>query len=155
MKIIETRRPSEAEKKTIYRLWNEEYPRQLMYTAAGELDTYLDNLTDQRHYFAVDTNEHIIGWAFTFERSAEKWFAIIVASSDHEKGVGSLLLNALKQNETMLNGWVTDHDRYLKQDGSPYPSPLAFYLKNGFTVCEGIRLEIEKLSAAKITWSAK
>ena len=152
MKIIETTLLQGTHKAAIYRLWNNEYPQQLQYGDIAELDSYLDNLADQKHYFVIDINGEIVGWAFTFERSSEKWFAIIVDGREQKKGIGRALLTTLKLKESRLNGWLTDHDRYIKADGTPYHSPLGFYLKNEFTVSSNIRLEIEKLSAVKITW---
>lgn len=154
MKITEAIFLDAAQKKAIYRLWNNEYPSQLGYSTLAELDVYLENLKDPHHYFAANEADDIVGWAFSFEREGERWFAIIVDSTVHRSGVGTALLNTLKEHVTALNGWVTDHDKYVKADGSPYPSPMGFYLKNGFVVCEGIRLEFEKLSAAKIWWTA-
>ncbi len=153
-KIASTASPTAEQKDAILRLWNNEYPQQLQYADMAGLDTYLANLHNQCHYFAVDESDAITGWAFSFDRDNEKWFAVIVDSLVQRKGVGSLLLGALKQEENLLNGWVTDHCRYLKADGTTYLSPMQFYLKNGFTVCAGVRLEVEKLSAVKIQWSA-
>ena len=154
MKITDAIFLDAAQKEAIYRLWNNEYPSQLGYSALAELDVYLENLKDPHHYFAVNEADDIVGWAFSFEREGERWFAIIVDSTLHRSGVGTMLLNKLKANSTVLNGWVTDHDKYVKANGSPYPSPMGFYLKNSFVVCEGVRLEFEKLSAAKICWTA-
>jgi len=144
IKVNETVLLSIEQKAAIYRLWNNEYPAQLAYSAPAELDDYLDNVQNARHYFAFDAVRDIVGWAFSFEREGERWFAIIVDSTLHKTGVGTLLLSKLKENSTVLNGWVTDHERYTKADGSSYPSPIGFYLKNGFSVCDGVRLEIEK-----------
>jgi hypothetical protein len=82
----------------------------------------------------------------------EIWFAIIVDSRCHKIGIGTLLLDALKQDSEVLNGWVTDHDRYMKTSCARYLSPLVFYRKNSFEVLHDTRLEIEKLSAVKIRW---
>ena len=73
MKIIETTLLQGTHKAAIYRLWNNEYPQQLQYGDIAELDSYLDNLADQKHYFVIDINGEIVGWAFTFERSSDEW----------------------------------------------------------------------------------
>jgi len=151
MTITTTHTPTPAQKQSIYHLWNNEYPAQLAYADITGIDQYLLNLNNQRHYFVAD-NDNVVGWAFTFEREAEKWFAIIVDSTTQRKGVGTMLMDALKEQEPILNGWVTDHDRYKLLNGAPYPSPLSFYLKNGFEVCGDVRLETDKLSAIKIRW---
>ena len=68
------------------------------------------------------------------------------------KGFGMLLLDELKKNKLILNGWVIDHQNYLKQNKEPYLSPLFFYTKNGFLVENDIRIENDKISAVKIRW---
>ena len=68
------------------------------------------------------------------------------------KGFGTQLLNLGKEKESVLNGWVIDHDKDKKRNGENYISPLNFYLKNGFEVFPDNRLELEKLSAVKIRW---
>ncbi len=152
MNILATHTLTGAQKQAVYSLWNNEYPRQLAYRDMDGLDSYLGNLEKQRHYFAVNEGDRILGWAFVFERENEKWFAIIIDSSAHGKGIGTSLLNRLKEDEKVLNGWATDHDNYRLRNGAPYPSPVAFYLKNDFVVCPETRLDIDILSAVKIRW---
>jgi GNAT superfamily N-acetyltransferase len=133
-------------------LWNKEYPEQLAYTDVSEFRSYLATLVNQQHVLVLDADDTISGWAFIFTREGERWFAVILDESVQGQGIGTALMNILKQNELCLNGWVTDHDRYLKKDQKPYRPPIDFYLKNGFTVSD-TRLETDKLSAVKITWS--
>jgi GNAT superfamily N-acetyltransferase len=144
---------TQAHKESIFELWNAEYPQQLGFQALASLDDYLSNLNDQSHYFALDENNKVQGWAFVFERENEKWFAMILNRSIHGKGIGTSLLNLLKENETILNGWVIDNATYERADGSGYPSPLLFYLKKDFIMHPEIRLETPELSAIKITWN--
>lgn len=152
MNIVMTTQLTEEQKAAIMQLWNAEYPAQLGYKEMSYFDNYLAALLHQRHWLYYDANGSLRGWAFTFEREHDTWFAIIVDRTLHRKGIGTTLLNRLKQHHTLLNGWVTDHDSYNKQDGTPYPSPMPFYLANGFIVCPETRLEIEVLSAVKIQW---
>ena len=91
-------------------------------------------------------------WAVIFERDSEKWFAIIVDSELHQIGLGSKILNRLKTFSSELNGWVIDHENDNKANGEPYRSPLAFYLKNEFTLIPENRLELDFISAVKINW---
>lgn len=88
-----------------------------------------------------------------FTRDEEIWFSIIINKNHQKRGIGRMLLNKAKEGYIVLNGWVVDKDSYLKQDGSPYSSPLGFYQKNGFEVLPEIRLSNEKLSAVKIRWT--
>ena len=98
-----------------------------------------------------DVNE-ILGWSFTFNRDKDNWFAIILNSKIHKQGFGSVLLNKLKENNSVLNGWATDHQNDIKKNKEPYISPIEFYTKNGFLVNSEIRIENENLSAVKIRW---
>jgi GNAT superfamily N-acetyltransferase len=141
------------EKLAIFHLWNSEYPIQLAYKDVSEIEGYLEGLPNQRHYFAIDPADAIVGWAFVFDRDNERWFAIIVKSHFHKKGIGSQLLGRLKEDEKTLSGWVTDHSSYVLKSGAPYISPIDFYVKNGFVVCKETRLEIDVLSAVKIQWA--
>ncbi len=144
---------TQLHKETIMRLWNNEYPHQLAFSALADVDAYLNNLHHQTHYFAIDETGQIRGWAFKFVREGEKWFAMILDSSVHQKGLGTKLLSELKQHEKELNGWAIDHERYTKSNGDIYSSPIQFYLKNDFVVCNESRLETETLSAVKIRWN--
>jgi len=151
MNIIITTTLTTCQKRDIYDLWNNEYPASIGYTAMQDFDTYLANLTDQRHYLLL-TDNRVKGWMFTFVRNEGRWFAIILDSLLHGQGYGSQLISRLKEDTDKLCGWVMDHDKGVKTDGSPYRSPLAFYMKNGFTVCPEVRLETEKISTVKIQW---
>lgn len=152
MKIIESRLPDTFQKIAIVELWNNEFPEKLTYTAMEDFEDYLQALTDPLHCFLYDENEVINAWAFTFSRNEERWFAIIVSEQVQRNGYGSMLLNHLKDKEPELNGWAIDHNNDMKNNGQNYLSPLGFYQKAGFEVCNDTRLEIEKLSAVKIKW---
>ena len=152
MKISESSNLTAEQKETIFKLWNNEYPVGVSYKSISELEDYLSKLKNQSHYFAIDENNIIRGWAFTFERDNEKWFAVILDACVQRQGIGSSLLSHLKEKETILNGWVADYNKSVKQNGEIYLSPLPFYLKNNFVVCENIRMETEKISAVKIKW---
>jgi GNAT superfamily N-acetyltransferase len=152
MEIVETTEPATSQKESMRELWNEEYPAQLQYATLADFEAYLNGVANKRHYLMMNDDGSIDGWCFSFLRDGEAWFGIIVSGRLQGSGYGTLLLNHAKENAVALNGWVTDHDRYVKADGGPYSSPLGFYIKNGFSVCTDTRLELEKLSAVKITW---
>ena len=145
---------SKTDKKEILNLWNYEYPEKLNYQTLSEFENYLDNLTEQSHILMRNENQSIKGWYFDFIRENEKWFAIILDSKFHEKGLGTKILNLAKEKESELNGWVIDNNDK-KKNGELYKSPLSFYLKNGFKKFDKERLELEKLSAIKIKWENK
>ncbi len=153
MKIIETTAFSESQKEQLKDLWNKEYPVQLQYQGVSGLDDYLAALERPYHAVAVDDNDLAVAWVFSFDRDGERWFAIIIDDRLQRQGLGTAFLGLLKQREQELCGWVVDDDRYLKADGTPYPSPLLFYLKQGFALLPDTRLETDRMSAVKIRWS--
>jgi GNAT superfamily N-acetyltransferase len=152
MKIESTKILSINQKESIICLWNKEYPQQLAHHSLAEFDEYLSKLCDIQHFLLIDELNEIKGWFALFTRENEKWFAMIVDSSQQKKGYGSMLIKNAKSIENELNGWVIDHENYTKLNGEKYNSPLNFYLKNGFEIISNKRLETEKLSALKIHW---
>lgn len=152
IKIKTTNSLDNSQIKVIFELWNAEYPKNLTHKNLSDFENYLNALTNQHHILLIDKNDAIKGWYFDFNRNDEKWFAMILATEIQGKGFGTLLLNEAKKRESVLNGWVIDKTDYLKQNGNCYKSPIPFYLKNGFQLLPEIRLELEHLSAVKITW---
>jgi hypothetical protein len=151
-KIIRTNELNEQVKQQVFDLWNNEYPEKLSYNSLGEFDNYLQNLTKLNHFLLTIDTDLILGWALTFERDNEKWFAIILSEKIKGKGFGRKMLNELKEEEQILNGWVIDHNNDKKKDGLTYVSPLKFYEKCGFDIQIDNRLELDKISAVKIKW---
>ncbi len=133
-------------------LWNREYPQSLNYDSLEKMNNYLNGLKGLSHHLVYDKSHNIIGWCFSFSRDDEKWFGIIVDSKWHGKGLGSWLLEKIKAESNMLNGWVIDHHNFVKSNGALYLSPLSFYQKNGFSVLSNERLETDTISAVKIRW---
>lgn len=131
-------------------MWNNEYPAQLALEDVASLDEYLASLGDVTHYLLVEDGQVLV-WAETFSREGMRWFAIIADKGAQGKGYGRQMMAKLMEHENVLNGWVTDHDRYVKVDGTPYASPIGFYKRLGFEVT-GERLETDKLSAVRIVW---
>lgn len=154
LKISQTSELTESSKIQVFDLWNEEYPEKLSYSNLAEFDSYLQSLSNLRHYLLTNDKHTIFGWALTFERENEIWFAVILSEGIKGKGLGRQMLAQLKQAEPVLNGWVIDHNNDLKKNGQRYVSPLAFYEKCGFEVLNEIRLELDEISAVKIRWTA-
>jgi len=152
MRIVQKEVLSLEEKEVLRELWNNEYPLRLHLKTLEDFESYLNGIVNTKHYLLFDDSNKINGWAFTFLREDENWFAIILDSKIQGKGNGSLLINELKKNNTVLNGWVTDHENEVKRNNEVYKSPMSFYLKNDFTILTEIRLENEKMSAVKINW---
>lgn len=152
MKIIKTEVLSFEQKDSLMQLWNNEYPAKLNLKTIEDFELYLNGLSKTKHYLLLNDSDEIQGWTFTFLREDENWFAIILKSEIHGKGIGSLLMNEIKKNNTSLNGWVIDQENEIKYNATFYKSPLQFYIKNDFIICSEIRIENEKLSAVKINW---
>jgi hypothetical protein len=151
--IIKTAELNQQVKKQILDLWNNEYPAKLTYNSLTEFENYLLNLSNLTHYLLTNKENLILGWALKFERENEKWFAIILSEIIKGKGLGRKMLNELKKEEQVLNGWVIDHNNDKKKNGQLYVSPLKFYEKCDFEIIVNERLELDKISAVKIKWS--
>jgi GNAT superfamily N-acetyltransferase len=152
-KITKMTELNEHVKQKVLDLWNNEYPEKLSYNSLGEFDHYLQNLNNINHFLLTVNVDIILGWALTFDRDNEKWFAIILSEKAQGKGLGRKMLDELKQVEPILNGWVIDHTNDKKKNGLTYVSPLKFYEKCGFEILTDNRLEIDKISAVKIKWT--
>jgi hypothetical protein len=152
MNIVEVETLSEIQKEQIVTIWNKAYPSSLKYDNVEAFEEYLSKLTNTKHYL-VEEDWQVIAWLSTFVRENEKWFAIIVEASYQKKGMGLHLLKQAQNDEEELNGWIIDSSFLKKSDGTPYISPMEFYLKNEFVVLSSIRLENEKISAVKIKWN--
>jgi GNAT superfamily N-acetyltransferase len=132
--------------------WNEVYPLNLKFDDLGKMQSYFDGLQQLQFFLLVDESISATAFSFRFMRDEELWLAMFMPPSMQGKGYGSILLEELTENVDTISAWVVDHDLDVKADGSPYRSPLQFYLKNGFKVQEGVRLEIGAISAAKLIW---
>ncbi|MEJ5052724.1 GNAT family N-acetyltransferase [Sphingobacterium sp. MYb382] len=152
MNIIKQTKLKNEQKAQIIMLWNNEYPEKLAYKSRDDFENYLDKLSSVAHYLLVSDAGEVYAWAITFNRDQERWFAIIISEKHHGKGIGTQLLNKLKEDEVLLNSWGIDHAMDKKMNGKPYKTPLEFYLKNGFKVCAETRLESSIISAIKVQW---
>ena len=133
----------------VLELWNNSYPVGICYENLNELKSFLSPLGHKRHYIIRD-QQNIAAWIVTFDRDKKRWFSIIVNEKDQGQGLGKMLLTKVQSREPELNGWVVDHDRDVKKDGTPYKSPLAFYLKLGFQVDDNQRYEKPGISCVRI-----
>lgn len=129
-------------------LWNENYP----VVMKDRFTVLLQETSHHNHYFLFNENNKLLGWAMDFERDDDIWFSIIVDEKEKNKGYGKLLINALKENNPVLNGWVIDHDNYKLQNDKYYRSPLSFYQALGFTVDYDTKIETPDLIGIRVTW---
>ncbi|WET00653.1 hypothetical protein P0R33_12820 [Flavobacterium sp. YJ01] len=152
MKVVRKENLSLEEKKALMQLRNNEYPVQFGHETFHEFEAYVDAISEMKNYLLIDAKKEIQGWVYTFFRDNEIWFAIMLNYQIQGKGYGKILLEEIKKNNQNLNGWVIDHENDIKSNKEKYKSPLKFYISNGFSVLEDVRLENEKISAVKINW---
>ncbi len=149
MNILRTKILSPTQSSQIHQLWNDEYPIKLK----DRFPLLLEGVTNFTH-FLIETEEHgIQAWAVVFEKDAELRFSIIVSATQQGRGLGTKLMEALKADQTILFGWVIDHNEDVKLNGEHYQTPMPFYLKQGFEILHAVRIDTEMISAVKIKWS--
>lgn len=139
------------EAEALHKLWNSAYPISVAYSSLEKFWDYLLELQDLEHFLLVTSKGVICGWYFEFTREEERWFGIIISDKLQGKGWGKKLMLKAQAAASSLFGWVVDHDRDLKADGTLYRSPLQFYLSLGFELLEE-RFEKGTVSCAKIKW---
>ncbi len=154
MRISKSDTLTELQKKQIVEIWNAEYPVGLKFSSIQGFEDYLSKINDLNHYL-IESDQKVIAWMSTFLREDDRWFAMIINAEYQKQGLGRQLLEAAKADHQELNGWVVDHEDYIKDDGETYLSPMQFYLKNDFEIVSDCRLELPQLSAVKIIWRPK
>lgn len=134
--------------KQINQLWNEEYPKNLK----DRFPILLEGVNNYNHYIIDDPNKNVIAWAVDFEKDKQVRFSIIVSSINKGKGFGGKLIAKLKEENEEFYGWVIDHNNDLKLNGSPYQTPMPFYLKHNFEILNDSRIDTEMIKAVLIKW---
>jgi GNAT superfamily N-acetyltransferase len=150
MKITQSRILTSLQSAQINQLWNDEYPLKLK----DRFPILLDGADWQNHYIILDEEQNVIAWAIDFEKEKQIRFSIIVDSKQKGKGLGSLLIKRLKEENKEFYGWVIDHNNDLKSNGEHYQTPIPFYLKHGFEILNDITIDNEMIKAVLIKWSA-
>lgn len=151
MQLFNTATLSDNQIQQIDVLWNQAYPKKLM----NRFSILLGDATNYRHFILENEAQQVLGWAVLFDKENETRFSIIVGEASKGIGLGSRLMDALKQTCPCFYGWVIDHDNDIKNDGSIYRSPLTFYLKHDFEVLSDQRLDTPIIKAVKVKWCAK
>lgn len=149
--LLETSLLSPEFKQQVFELWNHEYPVDIKQGTLEDMLHYMDGLEGLRHGLILDDTGRCQAWFATYLKDGEHRFIIVVSSAVHGKGYGSFIMEHLKKGLDSLYGWVIDEDRYKKENGQTYRSPLEFYIKQGFEVLEE-RLERQLISAVKVKW---
>lgn len=150
MQFSEKKILSQDEKEQIRSIWNNEYPISISHSTLESFENYLSSLEKSTHFLYLE-KETIVAWGVTFDRENERWFALIIDRDFQGKGLGKELLQQMKQKQKSLNGWVVIKNDSPRLDGTPYPLPLDFYLKNDFQKTT-IILESSIFTTQKITW---
>lgn len=146
MEVIKTKDLTAIQFKQINQLWDEEFPLNLK----GRFRILLEGVEKYTHYLVVNQFGNIIAWAVAFEKDSEMRFSLIVGINQQRKGLGSILIECLKEDLDDFYGWVIDHNNDNKENGEIYQSPLHFYKKHGFEVLNYVRIDTEILQAVKI-----
>lgn len=136
----------------LFVLWNAEYPALIAFENSQNFQQYLDGLVGIKHYLLKAPAGTLMGWAFSFDRENERWFAIILSAGLQGRGYGKMLIDCLKNDERKLTAWVVESNHYFKKDGRPYTSPLSFYLKNGFKILLAEKSKGTVIETVKILW---
>lgn len=152
MRLLPAAALSPSQKQSLLLLWNAEYPQHLSFAELAGLEAYLESLTAARHFLLLDEADALAGWLAVFERQQAPWFVLIIGSHLHGRGYGRQLLAAAQAQYPELNGWVVDHDEYLRPNGQAYCSPLGFYEKNGFALLRHVHIDTPTLSAVQVRW---
>ena len=152
MEIIEKIDLSGEEKLQIFKLWNTEYPVNIIFKSVTELELYLSKLKKAIHFLIIQESE-IAGWFCEFERDGNRNFAMIISENLQGKGLGSKLLDQVKARNSELHGWAVIDGNYFKSNNRPYKLPLGFYEKNGFAILDDQVWETGKLKTVKIRWT--
>jgi GNAT superfamily N-acetyltransferase len=146
MKIHRSATLSAKHDAEINALWNTEYPQKL----TDRFALLLVDTTLVIHFYVLNQQDEIIAWSVLFEKDNDLRFSIIVSSNYKQKGLGTALLTEMKKEGRAFSGWVIDHNHDLKANGSNYLSPLSFYVKNGFTIDQSMRLDNEIIKAVLV-----
>ncbi len=150
--IIHTQVLNQQQQFELLKCWNEVYPLNLKFDDLGKMKIYFDGLQKLEYFLLIDSSIPATAFSFRFIRDEELWLAMLIPPAMQGKGYGSILIEELTENINSISAWVVDHERDVKADGSPYISPLLFYLKERFEIQEGVRLETDTISAAKLVW---
>lgn len=153
MKFEIKHRLTKAERIGILRLWNSEYPKQLVHENLESLELYLKSLKKAEYVVVTDTQKNVNGWLVRFERDNAIWFAIIISRAHQGIGVGSQLMELLPKDETIFGWIVTDTDQVMA-DGATYKSPRDFYDKLGFQMESEITLTKDGITSTRIVRKA-
>ncbi len=139
------------ETKEVRILWNQEYPEGIAHASLEDTFTFINSKQEKTHYL-IKKQGRLIAWSFTFLRSHQKWFSILVNSNYQKQGLGKELIQKIKEDNDLLCGWMVDEVGYKTLDGKPYRVPRDFYSSLGFIVKESSRFDSEKLRSVKIEW---
>ena len=150
--IIHTQVLNQQQQFELLKCWNEVYPLNLKFDDLCKMKIYFDGLQKLEYFLLIDSSIPATAFSFRFIRDEELWLAMLMPPSMQGKGYGSILIEELTENINSISAWVVDHERDVMADGSPYISPLLFYLKERFEIQEGVRLETDTISAAKLVW---
>jgi len=146
LEIVVTNHLTEYYSQQINNLWNDEYPLSLR----DRFHLLFDDATNSKHYLICDSEETVLAWGAYFEKDSEIRFSIIVRENQQGNGLGSMIIERIKDDLDEFYGWVIDHDTDKKANSEFYQSPLEFYIRHGFEVLTDVRIDTDMIRAVKI-----
>lgn len=136
----------------------DEYPRFIGIPDIESFKNRINRKKDIKLFLAyIETNNELTGWLQVNQSDKDGlyWFNMIVKGAYHRRGIGSKLLSISKKEFQELHGLIVAKDIYRKRDGSVYPSPKGFYLKNGFVSTGRQFIEYGNIILHEIVWKAE
>lgn len=143
---------NDQDKDAIYNLWNELYPKPVIFGSIKDFDSFLSQGKKRYHIILRDSQNKLIGWLSVFDRVDIKNFVMLVSEQHQGIGIGRSLVNEMKKREVLVQGYVVKSNDYTKGNGELYLSPIEFYTKSGF-ILTGEKLKKEDFETYKIIWS--
>ncbi len=150
------------ELKKFARIWNEEYPTIIDRYHLPKLTGKKPLLSEHSKHWKIilarkknHPKENIIGFIqlqLSRENDRICFFIMAIDRSHQRMGIGTKLLEKAKELVDELHGWVIVEDIYFKEDGSPYHSPLQFYLRNGFELGKKRYVKEKNLLLKEVIW---
>ena len=77
---------------------------------------------------------------------------MIVNGKYQRQGIGSKMITMAKERFKDLHGWIVMDFSHKRSNGDIYPSPLNFYMKNGFEVTGKTLDSIPDVTLYQIKW---
>lgn len=107
-----------------------------LYTEFDEFKRRLSNYRDPEYITLHDEDDTILGFVILRSIGVDNHRYGILIVDDVAAGntYGKQIIDAAKESNDNLYGWVYDGDHRKTKDGSKYKSPLTYYITQGFKI---------------------